>query len=409
MPHRPELRRILVYTHNSIGLGHAVRTMAVIDGMRAAMPEAEFLVLSGGSAPQIFLSEFVETIKLPGLRHDLNAAGQPFLPRYLPSLSRDEVLAWRRQLIADSLAAFRPHVVMIEHSLAGLMGEAAPLLAGSRALIHGGHVLVHLSRGIYRENPMLLAPAGEYVGLPSPITVTGLYDALYVLEDRTAVDVNREFFGNDPALEERIHYLGRVTAKNLEELQSGETLAAALRLQPPLVLVSLGRHGRVCELHAQLFNALAALKRLGRYEAGEVLVVLDPYLSREETAQLKAAPHALPVRRLPFAPGLAEVMAASDLVVSRAGYNTCNELLVTGRPALVIPETHPSREQERRAQGLPREQVRVMTEEQCLAAPLEETLSELLARPVAAGRHRFDRFCIGRRIVEDLRRIATAS
>ena len=38
------IKRVLVYTHNSIGLGHAFRTLAVITGMRKWRPDIDFLI-----------------------------------------------------------------------------------------------------------------------------------------------------------------------------------------------------------------------------------------------------------------------------------------------------------------------------------------------------------------------------
>lgn len=399
------IERILVYTHNSIGLGHAVRTMAVIDGMRTAMPEVDFLVLSGGSAPQIFLSQGVETVKLPGLRHDLDAPGQPYRPRYLRSLDLKQTLAWRQRLIKECLESFRPCAVLVEHSLAGLMGEAVPLLAGGHSTRPGGYVLAHLSRGIYRAEPLLLAPAADYPGLRPGTPATACYDAFYVLEERAMVDVNAEFFGADPALEDRILYLGRIAALNLEELRPGNGLAA-LGLRPrPLVLVNLGRHGRVVRLHARVF---AALRGLGLFDACEVLAILDVYLAPEVKEDIRALPEAAGVRFPPFLPCLAEFMTEARLVVCRAGYNTVNELLLTGARALVIPECHPSQEQERRAAGLPRLHVAVLDEAACFGPDLEPTIAGLLHRPPGEGRYRFDRFAIGGRIAEDISRLISA-
>jgi len=410
MPARNDIRRILAYTHNAIGLGHAVRTLAVVEGLRAALPGVDFLVLGGGSSPQLFLTRGIETIKLPGLRHDLDAPGQPFRPRYLASLSLEAVLAWRQRIIAESLAAFRPQVVLVEHSLAGLMGEASPLLAAARRLRPGGHVLAHLSRGIYRNDPSPLVPDSQVCGLPPGISVTQLYDVLYVLEERDVVDVNAEFFGADPALEERIRYLGRVAARNPEELRSRDDAVAALGLRDrDFALLSLGRHGRLPELHARLF---ASLRQCGWMDSGKaVLTVFDPYLGPEAEARIRSLPEAQGVRFLPFLPGLVEVMAAAGLVVCRAGYNTVNELLLTGAPALVIPESHPSREQERRAAGLSAERITVLDEQTCLGPGLEELLAALAARPrrpCQPGCCRFDRYAVGERIAEDLCRLAAS-
>ena len=405
MRHGRTLGRILVYTHNSIGLGHAVRTMAVIDGVRRASPDTDWLTLSGTSAPQVFLAEGIETVKLPGIRHDLEGAGQPYLPRLLRSFSRDEVLAWRRRLIAECLASFRPDVVMVEHSLAGLMGEAAPILAAraARGPRAGGFALVHLSRGIYRLRPRLLTPPGEYLGLAPGTNVARLYDALYVFEDRRLVDVNREFFGDDPALESKIRYLGRIACRNADELGHRRHVAAALDItDKPFVLLALGRHGRVVELHAALF---AACRCLGLADGHDMVVVPDPYLPREALAAIMALPDAGRVRFAPFLPHLAELMAEADLTACRSGYNMVNEVLVSGVKGLIIPEAHPSGEQERRAASIPTDNVLVMDEAQCLDGDLGPRLAALLRRPPVSLPVDFDRFRIGRSIARDLERL----
>ncbi len=234
---------------------------------------------------------------------------------------------------------------------------------------------------------------------------TRCYDAFYVLEDRAVVDVNAEFFGADPELEDRIHYLGRIAARNPEELQPGNGLGALGLRDRQLVLVSLGRHGRVVELHARVFSAL---RRLGLFASCEVLAVLDAYLAPEDKARVRALPEAAGARFPPFLPCLAEAMAVARLVICRAGYNTVNELLLTGARALAIPESHPSREQERRVASLPRENIVALDEPTCLGQDLAPVLRELLDRPPWPARYRFDRFEIGGCIARDIVRLASS-
>lgn len=402
MTGRRTLGRVLVYTHNSIGLGHAVRTMAVIDGVRRVRPDLDWLVLSGTSAPQVFLAEGIETVKLPGIRQDVEAADQPYRPRLLRTFSRDEVLAWRKRLIAECLNAFAPDAVLVEHSLAGLMGEAAPLLAAraARSLEAGGFALVHLSRGIYRSAPRHLAPPGDYQGLAPGTNAARLYDALYVFEDRGLVDVNREFFGDDPALAPKIRYLGRIVSRNADELGGRGRVAAALDItDKPFVLLALGRHGRVVELHARL---IAACRRLSLLDDHDLVVVPDPYLPAEALAAIKNHPEAGSVRFAPFIPHLVELMAEATLTACRAGYNMVNEMLVSGVKGLIIPEAHPSGEQERRAASIPRDNVLVLPETECLECDLDARLAELVDRPRVRRPVDFDRFRAGRRIARDL-------
>ena len=399
------MQRILVYTHNAIGLGHAVRTMAVISGIRAARPHLDWLVLSGTSVPQIFLREGVEVVKLPGLRHALDRPGQPYIPRLLKSFTLEAVLDWRRRLIRECLKSYRPDVIMMEHSLVGLMGEADLLLAARipRGPAAGGLGLVHLSRGIYRASPQPLLPPGPHPRLPPGTNILQLFDAFYVLEDPAVVDLNREHLGREPALEAKIRYFGRIAARNRGELNPTHD---PFRTPPfgkePFVLIVLGRYGRILDLHLRL---LEACHHLGLHPERQVLVVGDPYLNPEIWAALKAHPAAHRARFVEFTPDLVEVMARADLVVCRAGYNSVNEVLLTGVRALVIPEPHPSGEQERRAAGIPGPNVQVLPEVACLSAELERVLSELLNRPPCPMPVDFDRFRIGRAMADDLDRL----
>jgi predicted glycosyltransferase len=399
------LRRILVYTHNSIGLGHAVRTMALIDGMRRAAPGIEWLVLSGTSAPRIFLDQGVEIVKLPGVRHALDVPGHPFLPRSLGSFGIHEIIAWRRRIIEECRIHFKPDVIMIEHSLAGLMGEAAPLLAAraARGAEGGGPVLIHLSRGIYGAAPRSVAASIDWPGLPPHIAIPHLYDALYVFDERTMVDVNREFFGNDPALEARIRYLGRISARNADELGDSPGFPGTRRAgNRPFVLVVLGRFGRVEDLHVRILDAC---RNVGFGKGKEILVVPDVYLKPEVLKNLTAHPAARGVRFAPFIPHLVDVMARADLVVCRAGYNVVNEVMLTGVKALIIPESHPSGEQERRAASLSGHGLLVRTESACQSGDLESELEELMRQPARPSSGDFDRFRIGRIMVEDLEQL----
>ncbi len=69
---RENIKRILVYTHNSIGLGHAFRTLAAITGIKKWRPDIDFLVISGTSIQQIFFKEGIEVIKLPSIKLDID-------------------------------------------------------------------------------------------------------------------------------------------------------------------------------------------------------------------------------------------------------------------------------------------------------------------------------------------------
>ncbi len=75
------------------------------------------------------------------------------------------------------------------------------------------------------------------------INIGELYDFMYVLEDREVIDINQQFLGNDPDLEKKIRYLGKVTNKVYGELPSRSDALDRFGLpDKKIVLISLGRN-----------------------------------------------------------------------------------------------------------------------------------------------------------------------
>ncbi|MGA2735717.1 MAG: glycosyltransferase [Syntrophobacteraceae bacterium] len=396
------IKRILFYTHNSVGLGHAFRTLAVITGMRRWLPGTEFMVLSGTSVPQIFFEEGIEVIRLPSVRLCVDSPGHELQPRYLRGFSTDEVFDFRRRIIMDAYDFFSPDVFMVEHKMGGLMNEVVPVLL-KRLQIQPQDkkvVLSHLSRGIIGPIPRISFSTGNADEPEAPLSVAHLYDSIYVLEDRTTVDVHKEYCGGEDGLEEKIRYLGRITSRALPELADPDKVLRCHRLTGKrVILMNLCRHGPVVELTISL---LAAFERAGLADGHQIVVVLDPYLDRETHREQRAACLSRGALVLPFVPQLVNLMNAADLVICRAGYNMVNEVLMTGVRALIIPEHHPSAEQERRAGLISSDHVMVACTEEILHCRPETMLLELLSRNRGPARSDFDKYAVGRRIADDL-------
>jgi predicted glycosyltransferase len=381
------LRRVLLYTHNSIGLGHVVRCLAVIEGMRRHRPGLDFLVLTGSALPQVFLAEGVEVLRLPGLRQDLEGQQPVLRPRLLTSLATAELVGLRRRIIRTALEDFAPDAVLVEHYPAGLHGEALPLLGlEPEATRPRGYALVHLGRGEPHQ------PDWAGADTPGLEDLLSAYDFLYVL-NHPAPGGKAAGRGQRPA------HLGPVAIRTRGELPPRQEVLARFGLEDRgMVLLSLGRGGPVLEMARSL---LAALPAAGLGHHGAVMV-LDPYLEGEAVAALREMARRAGALAVPFMPYLVEAVSAADLVVCRAGYNTVAELLMTGVPSLVVPERHPSGEQERRSRDMPREHILVASEDEIVSGQAAELLRRSASLPRGAGRDDCGRFAVGRRIVDDL-------
>ncbi|MFH1057514.1 MAG: glycosyltransferase [Pseudomonadota bacterium] len=391
-------RRVLLYTHNAIGLGHVFRSLAVITGMRPWAPHWDFLVVSGSSIPQAFLAEGIEVLKLPGVRMTWAASGPGLQPRHLASLGVAEIFALRTRLIADAVAGFAPDIVMVEHNMTGLMNELAPVLQQKRSSQSGGSdfALVHLCRGIlsaYPHPPGLPAPAVQPLEVAE---LAGLYDFIYVFDDRQAVAGQGAPWQNRPELAERIAFLGRIGIRNRAELPAATVVKRAWGLDDaPLVLFSLGRVGPV----AALTQALAVA---GLPLGSQLAVMVDPYLAPAERESLARCAGELGARLLGFTPYLVELINAAELLICRAGYNIFNEALLCGVRALFVPENHGGLEQERRVARLSGPHQAWASEAEVLDGRAGVKLAGLLRAPRDPDPPALDRFAAGRRIVGDL-------
>ncbi|MDD5168146.1 MAG: glycosyltransferase [Syntrophales bacterium] len=404
------IRRILYYTHNSVGIGHVFRARAIITGIRHWRPDIDFLVLSGTSVPHVLLREGIEVIKLPGVEKVMGmAAADPspeqtsggddplYKPRHLRSMTMDGVMTLRRKIISESFHFFQPDAVMVEHYLGGLLDEMIPVLADNRSRGNSPKIIkAALSRGIMGRNDGIFTACGRH----RAETILNHYDLLYCFDDDTITDKDSLPADGQNSAASRIAYLGKITDKCREELPDRNLIYTRLRLpEKPIILLSLSRHGDIVGL---CLRFLETFKRIGLDRDYQVIFVIDPYLDKGVIGNLQSNPLTAQVRFLPFFYPLVDLIHIADLVICRAGYNTVNELLLTGAKAIVIPEAHPSGEQEVRAASIPRANVAVMTEGEILHGPPDAAVRDLLARKGTPLSFDFNKYAIGKRIISDL-------
>ncbi len=396
------IRRILVYTHNSIGLGHAVRTLAVVTAVRKWRPDINFLVISSTSVPQIFFNEGIEVVKLPSVKLDIDRKDDPMVPRYLTDFDIESIFEFRQRMILETFDFFRPDALMIEHNMTGQMSEIIPLLM-KKYIRQGGpadFALVHVCRGIMRWVPLLRIPYQNPRHKSESINLGELYDFMYVLEDREVIDINKAFLGNDPDLEPKIRYLGKITTKNYAELAPRRDVLDRFSLQDKkIILVSLGRNHNVPELSKKV---LQTMERAGVDRDHQVVMVLDAYLDKGARRQIRSQQENTQVKFMDFVPDLVDLVNQSELVVCRAGYNTVNEILLTGTKALLIPESHGSAEQEQRVRSLPHANISILSEEDALRNSNETLILDLLSCPRICGSLAFDKYAAGKVIIDEL-------
>lgn len=324
--------RVALYSHDSVGLGHTRRNLAIAQALADILPNLTDRRLSGllitgeRTATSYRCPEGFDWLVVPGIR---KATGR-YEPRTL-AVGASRLFDIRSTVISGALGTFRPHIVIVDRHPCGVDGElAAPLQA-----LKESKPEVSLVLGLREvlDDPAVAQAEWDQVGVGG---VSELYDRIWVYGDRRVHDPLAS--GELPA-----ELAGLVDFTGL--LASGRTSSGrAPRSSRPFVLTMVGGGADG--------GALARAAAAAPVPAGmQHLVVTGPQMTAAVRAEVNAAagPATLVASRVPD--GLSYV-AAAEAVVSMGGYNTIAETLSTDTPALVVPRDRPRTEQLIRARAL---------------------------------------------------------
>lgn len=334
--------RLMVYSHDTFGLGNIRRMLAICAHLHASVPDLSILIVSGSPMLHSFrVMEGIDYIKLPCLkRTEQGELGVRFL-----DLELDQVVRLRRELILSAVVNFQPDVVLVDKKPEGLAAELEPSLRYIKCNLPQTRILLVL-RDILDAPEVTTA---EWAGRGYHNTVQWYYDGILVLGERRIFDVCAEYRFSR-ALCQKVHYCGYV-ARNLP-LRSRAAVRAELgvREDENLVLVTAGGGEDGYEL---LSTYVEAAGQLSREQAAKSLLIAGPELAPVRAKALReAARHRGNIQMLEFTDDMMSYMNAADVVVSMAGYNTICELLTLQKRAVVCPRVKPVAEQKIRAERM---------------------------------------------------------
>ena len=359
-------KRLLFYCQPVLGMGHLVRSLAILRGLDGF----EIGFINGGlplaAATVATLPGNIAVINLPALQADPEFRGIVAID---PTRNLDEIRAERMSGLLEIFATFNPDILMIELFPFGRMKfdfELRPLLEAARR----------------RE--------------PAPSIVCSLRDILVAKRDQKdfedfAIERANQFFDlilvhSDPTFQPlgetfppvdrltcRIEYTGYVV--EVEPAASNPTGG------DQTVVVSIGG-GRVgLEL---LYAASEASRQVRRSIPHRLHLFTGPYLPADEFRKLVdnyAGDDDIMIER--FTPDLVGAMRNARLSISLAGYNTCMNILTAGVPSIVHPFTgNENREQTIRAHKLEQSGiVSVITAEELASGQLAPLMAAMLTTP----------------------------
>ncbi len=326
-------RRLLIYSHDSFGLGHLRRCRTLAHALARRWDHLSVLIISG--SPLIGRFTFrpnVDFLRVPGVTKTTEGAYAP----YEPGGDIDKIIALRTALIRQAVQEFKPDLFLVDKEPLGLRGEVAPALEWARAagirLVLGLRDVLDAPERLQREWTRKNAfQALEQ--LYHDVWVFGdarFYDPLAGLKLPAAIRQKTAFTG----------YLRR-------RLGPAGLPPTAPPFDTPFILVMAGGGGDGGPLMEWVLDAY------GRRPSGlpPALIVTGPFMPASDrqrfTARAARDPR-LAIKTFDARIDLLEEQSAA--LVTMGGYNTFSEMLSRDKPCLVVPRTEPRREQLIRAQ-----------------------------------------------------------
>ena len=321
--------RILIYSHDTFGLGHLRRCRAIAHSLVDRFKHLSVLILSG--SPIIGSFDFrarVDFVRIPGV---IKLRNGEYTSLNL-HLDIEQTLSLRASIIRHTAEIFDPDIFIIDKEPVGLRGEVLETL---EMLKPRGTRLVLGLRDVMDE-PRLLMPEWERKNvLPA---LRELYDEIWVY-GLPQICNPLEGISLPLSVRQKITYTGYLH-------REVPTLGTPPRLpeitQRPYLLVTTGGGG---DGEALIEWVLRAYEHdpLLPYPA---LLVLGPFMQPERQAEfMNRAARLKRVDAITFHNHLETLVAGAAGVVAMGGYNTFCEVLSLDRRALIVPRTAPRQEQ----------------------------------------------------------------
>lgn len=327
--------RVLLYSHDSVGLGHLRRNLAIAGEITATFPRANVMIVTGSPcATQFQLPANTDLIKVPSITK--NEAGEYVTSSFGGSL--ETALAFRSTVILETYRSFTPDLVIIDHQATGLRGEAMAMLRQAKR----DRALVFFGMRDVKDSPEVVKRSWNAVDVRW---------ALNQCYDQICVYGMREVFNPVDAYAPMLDDVRRLDFTGFIVPEPGRHAVTPPPRKRKKVVATFGGGSDAAQRVEQYLEALAVGSA-----SWQSLIITGPMMAADVVNRLTAKARTVQplglVKIKRFHRNLPKLLRQADAVVSMAGYNSCAEILQRGVPAVLLPRSFPRKEQLIRAMRL---------------------------------------------------------
>ncbi len=319
--------RVLIYSHDSFGLGHLRRCRTIAHALVEKYKSLSVLIISG--SPIIGSFDFrarVDFVRIPGVIK-LHSGEYTSLALHI---DLQQTLALREAIILSTARSFNPDIFLVDKEPTGLQGEVVETL---RQMKQQGCVNILGLRDVMDDPQSLKEEWERKKAVP---VIENSYDRIWVYGPREMGNPISAIKLSVGTLE-KIRYTGYLRRHVPAERKQPSPVDTEI----PFYLITTGGGGDGVELVDWVLRA---------YEQHNVLmravIVLGPFMPADDQVEFNARANKLDnVEALTFDSNIEFLMRDAVGVVAMGGYNTFCEVLSFDKKAVLVPRYTPREEQ----------------------------------------------------------------
>ncbi len=324
--------KILLYSHDTFGLGHLRRSRTIAHALANQFEDAEVAIITGSPFAGTFnFMDQIIYLQIPPVTKRSDGS----YTSLEDGIDLDYTVGARSKAIKDFIEDWRPDMLVVDKEPLGFRRELMDVLKLAK---QRGVVTVLGLRDVL-DAPDILKVEWERKGIYDHID--GFYDEIWVYGPESFYDPLQDL-GLPNSVTSKVVYTGFLNRE-----QGEETDLKILRHGfENYILVTAGGGGDGYEL------MMSTIKMVQLHpESGDnFLMVLGPFMGTKEGEEIRNAAFSVPnIVVIDFDPDLEKYIAHSQFVIGMCGYNTFCEVLTFDKHAVYVPRSVPRLEQRIRA------------------------------------------------------------
>ncbi len=329
----PKMRRLLIYSHDSFGLGHLRRCRTIAHDLVDRWDDLSVLIISGSPVVGRFsFRKHVDFLRVPGVTKTPDGSYAPFDP----GGDMDKIIGLRTALIRQAVQEFRPHLFLVDKEPLGLRGEVAPALEWART---SGTRLVLGLRDVLDAPDRLQQ---EWARKNAFEALDTLYHDVWIFGDQKFYDPLEGLL-----LPASVRAKASFTGYLRRPAGNRHVATPERPFDEPFLLVMAGGGGDGSPLIEWVLDT---------YENQPTglppsLIVTGPFMPMaDQRRSIERVQNDPRLKIKTFDARIEFLQESAAGFVTMGGYNTFSEMLSRDKPCLMVPRTEPRREQLIRAQ-----------------------------------------------------------